>query len=83
MTPEVAIAHFKELLQAKQERVRQGPSYPTASPYSGRHDTLAAADHRNNDDTHAAPAAGTPEPDAVYGANATHGRGNQGLRSPK
>ncbi|MEO5622864.1 MAG: hypothetical protein ABJB02_04835 [Dokdonella sp.] len=79
----MAIAHFKKLLQAKQERVRQGPNYPTANPYSGRHDVLAATDHRDNGDTHAAPSAGTPEPEAVYGANAAHGRGNQGMRGSK
>jgi hypothetical protein len=35
-TPEVAIEHFREVLRAKQERVRQGPSYPAPNPYSGR-----------------------------------------------
>jgi hypothetical protein len=36
VSPQVAIEHFRELLRAKQERVRQGPSYPAPNPYSGR-----------------------------------------------
>jgi hypothetical protein len=30
--------HFRELLRAKQDRVRQGPSYPAPNAYTGRHD---------------------------------------------
>jgi hypothetical protein len=78
VSPEVAIAHFQQLLRAKQDRVRQGPNYPPANAFSGRHDTLAD-DHRDEEDPHAPPAAGSPEPDAVYGAH-THARGNQEMR---
>ncbi|MBA8882789.1 hypothetical protein [Dokdonella fugitiva] len=33
--------HFREVLRAKQERVRQGPSYPAPNAYTGRHDGMA------------------------------------------
>jgi hypothetical protein len=31
ITPEEAVAHIQDLLQAKRERVRQGPSWPGAA----------------------------------------------------
>jgi hypothetical protein len=40
--------HFRELLRAKQDRVRQGPSYPAPNAYTGRHDSV---DIVENDDT--------------------------------
>ena len=79
--PELAIRHFQELLRAKQERVRRGPAYPPANAYSGRPD--AGADARQ---VEAGPPSRPPEapaPEAVHGTNATHGRGNQGMRKPK
>ncbi|MEO6688315.1 MAG: hypothetical protein ABIS07_03485 [Dokdonella sp.] len=82
VSPEVAAAHFQELLRAKQERVRQGPSYPAANPYTGRHGGSGANGHADLD-SHAPPLSNTPEPEAVYGASTTHGRGNQGMRKPK
>ena len=36
--------HFRDVLRAKQERVRQGPSYPAPNAYTGRHDSVAAGD---------------------------------------
>jgi hypothetical protein len=82
VTPDVAMAHFQELLRAKQERVRQGPSYPPANPYTGRHD--APAEHPHEDTaSHGPPMASAPDPEATYGASTAHGRGNQGMRKTK
>ncbi len=83
VSPEVATAHFQELLRAKQERVRQGPTYPAANPFTGRHD--GSEGHGHGDlDSHGPPQLpNTPEPEAVYGASTAHGRGNQGMRKPK
>lgn len=82
VSPEIAVAHFQELLRAKQERVRQGPTYPAANPYTGRHD-VAGGNAHGDVDSHGPPSPSTPEPEAVYGASTTHGRGNQGMRKPK
>jgi hypothetical protein len=82
VSAEVASAHFQELLRAKQERVRQGPAYPPANPYTGRHD-VPAANGDGNIDSHVPPLSSAPDPEAVYGASTTHGRGNQGMRKPK
>lgn len=82
MTPDVAMAHFQELLRAKQERVRQGPNYPPANPYTGRHD--APVEHAHEDASgHGPPMADSPDPEATYGASTTHARGNQGMRKSK
>jgi hypothetical protein len=40
--------HFRELLRAKQDRVRQGPSYPAPNAYTGRHDSVGTG---GSDDT--------------------------------
>ncbi|MEO5561078.1 MAG: hypothetical protein ABIO49_14175 [Dokdonella sp.] len=83
VSPEVAAAHFQELLRAKQERVRQGPTYPAANPYTGRHDGSGGNGHGDIDSHGPPPLSNTPEPEAVYGTSTTHGRGNQGMRKPK
>ena len=36
--------HFRELLRAKQERVRQGPSYPAPNDFTGRHEMQGDSD---------------------------------------
>jgi hypothetical protein len=82
VSPEVATAHFQELLRAKQERVRQGPAYPPANPYTGRHDAPAGGINEAAA-AHGPPLPTAPEPEAVYGASTTHGRGDQGMRKPK
>ncbi|MEO7431656.1 MAG: hypothetical protein ABIR62_06455 [Dokdonella sp.] len=82
MAPDVAIAHFQELLRAKQERVRQGPSYPAANAYTGRHDATADDVH-DDPNSHGPPMASAPDAEATYGASTTHARGNQGMRKPK
>ncbi len=78
-TPAAAQKRMRELLKAKQERDRQGPNYPAANAYTGRHDEAAPADrgevHQQN------PLPRRPSPDAVYGATYDHARGDQGKRS--
>jgi hypothetical protein len=82
VSPEVAIQHFREVLRAKLERESQGPSYPSANPFSGRIDSATATQHADTEGQ-PPPAAGTPEPEALTGSNSIHGRGNQGMRNPK
>jgi hypothetical protein len=72
-TPAVARQHFRELLEAKQQRVKQGPSYPAPNAFTGR-------PHEAGEP---APAAQDSKPDveATYGEGEfAHGRGNQGMR---
>jgi hypothetical protein len=78
----VARRHFRELLEAKQARVRQGPAYPAANPYTGQHDLIPA--HVASDESSPPAAEGNPDPEATYGSPAfAHGRGNQGMRRQK
>jgi hypothetical protein len=80
-TAEVARRHFREILEAKQQRVKQGPSYPAPNAFTGRpHDAADAAGPPPGD-----PAPSTqntkPDAEATYGEGEfTHGRGNQGMR---
>lgn len=73
------------LLEAKQERVRQGPSYPPSNAYTGRADADAQHEPPHNDiDPHEADTVTRhPSPDATYGANGSHARGNQGMRKQR
>ena len=83
VSPSVARKHFEQLLKAKQERVRQGPSYPAPNPFTGRHDVDNGMQSTPNEDS-ATPAAGAPDPEATYGGTEfNHGRGNQGMRNQK
>jgi hypothetical protein len=82
VSADVAIAHFQELLRAKQERVRQGPAYPAANAYTGRHDVSVDSAHENIASQEPS-LSNAPDPEAVYGASTAHGRGNQGMRKPK
>ncbi len=80
VSPDVARQHFQELLEAKIERVRQGPSYPPANEFTGQRpsESGAAGDARSPGD------ANKPAPEATYGdPTFTHGRGNQGMRPQK
>ncbi|HEY6941162.1 hypothetical protein [Dokdonella sp.] len=43
VSAEVAMQHFRDVLRAKQERVRQGPNYPAPNAYTGRHDGAASS----------------------------------------
>jgi hypothetical protein len=79
----VARRHFRELLEAKQARVRQGPAYPPANPHTGQRDLIPA--HMASDESSPPPPAeGSPDPEATYGGPTfAHGRGNQGMRRQK
>jgi hypothetical protein len=79
--PSIARRHFQELLQAKQERVKQGPSYPPANPYTGRRDAVASMPHGGDESASPPSLSNAPEPEATFGSSETmHGRGNQGMR---
>ena len=86
MTPDVARQHFQELLEAKQARVRQGPSYPAANAFTGQRaaDGSAPAPGSDSAPPPAPPDSGKPAPEATFGeSSARHGRGNQGMRPQK
>jgi len=83
VSPKVAARHFREVLQAKQERVRQGPNYPPANAFTGQRAAEAGTLSGGLDPHAPLPATGTPAPEALTGANSTHGRGNQGMRKQK
>jgi len=81
VTAEVARQHFREILEAKQQRVKQGPSYPAPNAFTGRpHDAADAGAPPPNEPV--PPAQDTkPDAEAAYGEGEfTHGRGNQGMR---
>ncbi|MBN8480133.1 MAG: hypothetical protein J0L88_00930 [Xanthomonadales bacterium] len=83
--PSAAVAkrHFLEALAAKQERIKQGPSYPPANPFTGRSDVEIAPGHPT-DDAGSAPVTGsTPSPEATHVANLLRARGNQGMRKQR
>jgi hypothetical protein len=81
-TPAAAQKRMRELLKAKQERDRQGPSYPTANAFTGR-DVDPALEADRSGDVHQTAMPRKPSPDAVYGATYDHARGDQGKRSQK
>jgi hypothetical protein len=80
--PSVARRHFQELLDAKNDRVRQGPSYPPANPYTGRRDNAATPMPHGADASAEPPVtSNAPDSEATFGSSGTvHGRGNQGMR---
>jgi hypothetical protein len=68
ITQEEAVANIQALLDAKRERVRQGPSWPSEGGAGGPAPASEA---------HEAPA--VPSPEATY-ANQAHERGEQAKR---
>jgi hypothetical protein len=72
VSPEVARRHFLEVLEAKQQRAKQGPSYPAPNAFTGRpHDTVANSPVQDS----------SPGVEATYGEGEfASGRGNQGMR---
>ncbi|HEY0198949.1 MAG TPA: hypothetical protein VGC19_10480 [Rhodanobacter sp.] len=69
ISPEEALAHIQALLEAKQERVRQGPTWPDAeSPPQGGEDLHAAS-----------PSTSLPS-EAAYSHSLAHERGEQSKR---
>jgi hypothetical protein len=86
VSAEVARQHFQELLEAKQERLRQGPSYPPANDFTGQRtvDGSASPVASENVSPAAPPDAEKPAPEATFGEpSVMHGRGNQGMRPQK
>ncbi|MET0230522.1 MAG: hypothetical protein ABW186_06290 [Rhodanobacteraceae bacterium] len=74
------------MLEAKQARVRQGPSYPPANAFTGQRTADGSAPAPGNDSAPppAPPDAGKPAPEATFGESSVrHGRGNQGMRPQK
>jgi hypothetical protein len=64
------------MLEAKNERVRQGPTWPAANAHTGQHIGAGPVVSRDLFDvpvTH-------PSPETNFGVHGMHGRGNQGKR---
>lgn len=82
---DVARQHFREILEAKQQRVKQGPAYPAANAFTGRaHDGVGAVVQPSGEPADANSAGSSPGVEATYGQGEfTHGRGNQGMRGQK
>ncbi|HEY8682235.1 MAG TPA: hypothetical protein VIM06_03625 [Rhodanobacter sp.] len=73
ISPEEAVAHIQALLEAKQERVRQGPSWPGAE--------ITHPNPGDNDVHEATPAgAGGLSSEAAFGHALAHERGDQSKR---
>jgi hypothetical protein len=86
VSADVARQHFQELLEAKQERLRQGPSYPPANDFTGQRsvDGSGSTAGSENAALPAPPDADKPAPEATFGEpSVMHGRGNQGMRPQK
>jgi hypothetical protein len=81
-SPAVAKRHFLEALEAKQQRVAQGPGYPPPNPYTGRTDAPFEGTHPV-DEAAVPVVSSTPSPEATYGAALVHARGNQGMRKQR
>jgi hypothetical protein len=83
VSADVARQHFQELLEAKQERLRQGPSYPPANDFTGQR-SLDGSGSAAGSENPTPPDAGKPAPEATFGEpSVMHGRGNQGMRPQK
>jgi len=78
----VAREHFQELLEAKQAKVRQGPSYPAPNAFTGNREADSTVRSGGGDTP--APQPERPGPEATFGdPPLVHGRGNQGMRPQK
>jgi len=82
-SPAIAKRHFLEVLEAKQERVRQGPSYPAANAFTGRPDAHYEGAQLAAEEEIAPVVGNAPSADATYGAGLVHARGNQGMRKQR
>lgn len=83
VSPAIAKRHFLEVLEAKQERVRQGPSYPAANAFTGRPDAHYEGAQPSGEEEVAPVVGNAPSADATYGAGLVHARGNQGMRKQR
>ena len=79
----LAKRHFLEALEAKQERVRQGPSYPPANAFTGRSDDDAVHAPVISESGVAPVEQPAPSPEATYVTNLLRARGNQGMRKQR
>jgi hypothetical protein len=79
----VAKRHFLEALEAKQERVRQGPAYPPANAFTGRTDATLEPGHPADDPDVAPVTHSMPSPEAAHVTSLLRGRGNQGMRKQR
>ena len=81
VTPDIARQHFLEILEAKQQRVKQGPAYPAPNAFTGRpHDAGAGGIPSSSDPGQDS----SPDVEATYGEGEfASGRGNQGMRGQK
>jgi hypothetical protein len=48
ISPEEAVAHIQALLHAKQERIKQGPTWPGATTSAPHNDNELASGHNDN-----------------------------------
>jgi hypothetical protein len=65
ISPDEAVAHIQALLKAKQERIKQGPSWPGAT----------SVPHAENGDLHGHPS--NPSGETAHN-HMSHARGDQG-----
>ncbi|MGB0135417.1 hypothetical protein [Dokdonella sp.] len=76
LTPKQSAAQIRALLEAKKQRVRQGPTWPAANAHTGQ---LGGAGPEVDHDLHDTAVAQT-SPESNFGVAGMHGRGNQGKR---
>jgi hypothetical protein len=75
---------LRELLEAKQERTRQGPHWPPANAHTGlQHPAGTAGVHEGSDFAAVQSNSLRPavNPESNLGTGGMHGRGNQGKRN--
>jgi hypothetical protein len=71
---------MRQLLEAKRERVRRGPTWPAANAHTG---TPGLREHGMTDGEAPEATTHTFSPEANRGIVGMHGRGNQGKRGQK
>ena len=83
LSPAEALNHFRDVLRAKQERVRRGPGYPAPNAYTGRHDVAGTGPAPTSPPASVRSGNDAPDEPALSASNRMHGRGNQGMRGKK
>lgn len=84
LTPEQSAEQMRMLLEAKRERVRQGPTWPAANAHTGAIGGTSVAEASGMVEVEA-PNSEIPQfsPETNFGTVGMHGRGNQGKRGQK
>ncbi|MBB5208731.1 hypothetical protein [Chiayiivirga flava] len=72
---------MQQLLEAKNERARQPPSYPAPNAHTGQKDTGAPQPHVPGEPRSGEVTSTRPSPDALHAELGSHARGNQELRN--